>query len=229
MISIIIPTYNEAGSIRRLLEEIKKSLRKKSYEVIVVDDNSPDHTADIALSLKKTHHVKVIKRKSKLGLSSAVIDGLKIAKGNIIGVMDADFSHPPGLIQRLVQTIEKQDFDLVIGSRKIKGGSVEVWPFHRRLMSRFASALAIPLTKVKDPMSGFFFFKKEIIKDVKLKPLGYKILLEILVKGRQKKIKEIPYMFRNRTFGKSKIGSKVYLDYLRHIFRLYKYKITKKG
>ena len=158
-----------------------------------------------------------------------MIDGLKIAKGNIVGVMDADLSHPPSKIPEMIDAVEKQDFDLAIGSRNVKGGGVEVWPFWRRLMSRFASALAIPLTKVKDPMSGFFFFKKEIIKDVKLKPLGYKILLEILVKGRQKKIKEIPYMFRNRTFGKSKIGSKVYLDYLRHIFRLYKYKITKKG
>ncbi|MBW2992576.1 polyprenol monophosphomannose synthase [Candidatus Woesearchaeota archaeon] len=226
MISVVIPTYNEAENIAKLVKGIKNSLKNRKYEIIIVDDNSPDNTAKIAISLKNKFPIKVIKRKTR-GLSSAVIAGFRFAKGDIIGVMDADLSHPQKKIPELIKALEKQNYDLAIGSRHIKGGGVEEWPFYRKTMSKFATLLARPLTNAKDPMSGFFFFKKKILKNVKLNPIGYKILLEILVKGKQKNIKEIPYIFRNRKIGKSKIGAKVYLDYLRHIFRLLRYKIMR--
>jgi dolichol-phosphate mannosyltransferase len=224
MISIILPTYNEAKNILKLMEDLRFNLKDRKYEIIVVDDNSQDNTAKVVLGMKKRFPVKVIMRGSKLGLSSAVIAGINSAKGDMICVMDADLSHPASLIPKLIRAVESGS-DLVIGSRLVKDGGVENWPFHRKLISWFATLLAMPLTRVKDPMSGFFLFKKEILVNAKLNPLSYKILLEILVKGKQKKVKEIPYMFRNREMGKSKIGFRVYFDYLRHIFRLYHYKL----
>ncbi len=229
MISIIVPTYNEAGNIKRIVKRIHNAVRK-DYEVIVVDDNSPDKTWCIAQKLGKKYSVRVIKRKGKLGLSTAVLRGFNEARGEIIGVIDADLSHPPELIPRLVQPIIKNRADITIGSRYIKGGGVEEWPFFRRLMSKAATLLARPLTAVRDPMSGYFFMKKEVVGGRKklLRPKGYKILLEILSKGQYKKFKEIPYTFRNRNIGKSKIGAKVTMNYIQHLGSLYKYKLFKK-
>lgn len=229
MISIILPTYNEAENIGKVIKEIEKNLKKKKHEIIVVDDNSPDGTARIAVTLGKSFPVKVIERKGKRGLSSAVIAGFSITKGKIIGVMDCDLSHPAGIIPKMVEAIEKEGCDLAIGSRHVIGGEVKGWSPQRKIISKLATKLARPLTQVKDPMSGFFFLKNEVIKGAKLNPIGYKILLEIVVKGRYKKIKEIPYTFRDRKAGKSKIGAKVYLDYLKHLLRLYVFILKKRN
>ena len=158
-VSIILPTYNERNNIKKIVQEILKIDSK--FEIIIIDDNSPDGTGKIIDKLKiKYSNIKVIHRKKRLGLSSAIIQGFKIASGNIIGVMDADLSHPTNMINKMINYIEKNKTNFIIGSRLIKGGKVKNWPFSRKIISIIATIMAKLLTNVKDPMSGFFFFKK---------------------------------------------------------------------
>lgn len=229
MISIIIPTYNEKDNIKKLIVSINKILNKHKikHEIIIVDDNSPDKTGKIAESLKKKYPLKVIHRKGKLGLASAVIKGFKESKGDIIGAMDADFSHDINIIPKLVNPVIKGDADLTIGSRHVKNGNIEGWPLIRKIISKGAILLSSPLTTIKDPMSGFFFLKKNVIKNINLNAKGFKILLEIIVKGKYKKVKEIPYIFRDRKKGVSKLNKSEYFDYLHNLCSLVKYKYLK--
>ena len=208
-VSIVIPTYNERGNIEKLVPEIFSSCRKlnAAVEVIIVDDNSPDGTGILADKLAKMYNVKVIHRSGKLGLASAVIKGFAESNSGILGAMDADMSHPPQILPSLIKPLLSNEADMVVGSRYVKGGGVEVWPFHRRLMSKVATLMARPLTNVKDPMSGLFFLKRSVIEGVQLHARGYKIGVEILVKGNYTKVCEIPYVFRNRFVGKSKISA----------------------
>jgi len=142
--------------------------------------------------------------------------------------MDADFTHPPYLIPKMINKIKKENINLIIGSRSIKYSKIKKWPLKRKIISKIAIILAKPITNIKDPMSGFFFMKKEVIKNVKLKPKGYKILLEILSKGNYNSVSEIPIIFKNRIKGDSKLTLKVYLEYLIQLYNLYLYKIKKK-
>lgn len=228
-ISIIVPTYNEVNNVETLVRRIHDACKKSriNEEIIFVDDDSPDGTADRALSLSKAFPVRVIRRRGKRGLSSAVIDGFKAGESDILGVIDADLSHPPEIIPDLRSMIYERNKDIAIGSRYIKGGGVEEWTLIRKLISRSATLLARPLTKVKDPMSGYFFLKKDILQGVRLKPRGYKILLEILAKCKYSSAGEYPYIFRNRKVGTSKLGSKTILHYLKQIFDLYIYRLTR--
>ncbi len=231
-ISIIIPTYNESKNIRGILEHIQKSIPKNlKAETIVVDDNSPDLTAKIAedyfhsIKEKTTHTISVIKRKAKDGLSSAILNGIQQATGNTILVMDSDFSHPPSVIPKMIETLKQTKCDIVIASRYVKGGSIQGWPLKRKLMSKIATLIAkrglgIPS---KDPMSGFFLFKKNIISGLKFDAIGYKMLLEILVKTKGVKIQEVPYTFTDRQQGDSKLGASTVLDYCKSVWKLYKY------
>ena len=226
-LSLVIPTYNEKENIQILLKKIQKEFKKNNIkgEIIVVDDNSPDGTGDILEKLKKKQkNIKVVHRKGKLGLSSAVLDGWKIADGEILGVMDADLSHPPEKIKELFESIKKGEADFTIGSRYIKGGKIEYWNFKRKLMSKVATLLARIYTNVKDPMTGFFMIKKECIDNIKLNPKGFKILLEIIIKGKYKKIKEIPITFVNRVKGKSKAGTKEIIYYMQNLIGYLPYK-----
>lgn len=225
MISIITPTYNEAKNLPELAKRIDNALKKYTYELIVVDDNSPDGTGEIAEKLSNKYPLKVVHREGKLGLASAVTEGFAVSKGEILGVIDADLSHPPEKIPELLRAMEEEDADFVIASRLIKEGKVEDWPFHRKLVSWTARMLARPLTPVKDIMSGFFIIKKEVVDGVALKPRGYKICLEILVKGSYKKVKEVPFVFMNRAVGESKLNIKTNVDYLIQLTDLYKYKL----
>lgn len=225
-LSLIIPTYNEKENIQTLLYLIYSEFKKYNIqgEVILVDDNSPDKTGEIVESLKKKYpSLQIIHRTGKLGLSSAVLEGFKIAKSDILGVMDADLSHPVEKINSLYQEI-KNGADLAIGSRYIKGGKIKGWGLRRKLMSRFATLLAIPLTTVKDPMTGFFLLKKEFIKDKSLNPKGFKILLEIIIKGNCKNIKEVPITFTNRTKGKSKVGFSEIFHYIQNLLGYWKHR-----
>ncbi len=226
-ISIITPTYNESKSIEKLITNLFKDCKDFNIELIIVDDNSPDGTAEIAEKLSKRYPIKVIKRSGKLGLSSAVIAGFKLASGDILGVIDADLSHPTSKIPELLQPLINNEAEITIGSRLIQGGGVEEWPWYRKIISQGATLLAKPLTKVKDPMSGFFFFKKEVLDNVSLNPIGYKILLEVLTKANYKNFKEVPYLFLNREVGQSKLTIKEHWNYLVHLARLYKYKLLK--
>ena len=227
LISIVIPTYNERENIEILIPKIFRVLEKEGVEgeVIIVDDNSPDKTGRVAEGMKKHYRIKVIHRSFKLGLSSAVLEGFKVAEGGIIGVMDADLSHPPEIIPDLIEPLFKGEADLVVGSRYVNGGGVKNWSLRRKITSKLAASLAKGLTDVRDPMSGFFFFDRGIIKSVELNPRGYKIGLEIMVKGRYKSIKEVPYVFAERKSGKSKLGFGEKFEYLLHLLRLYLYKM----
>ena len=228
MLSIVVPTLNEAENIKALIPQLKKALKKRPYEIVLVDDNSQDGTPEIINDLiKKKHPIKFVVRKTERGLATAVIEGFRQAKGDFIAVMDADLSHPPEVIPKLYDYGLK-GVDVVVASRYIKGGGVEQWPFIRRLTSKTATQFARILTRVRDPMSGCFMFRKSILKIDDLRPIGYKILLEILVKCPYHSFVEIPYIFRNRFVGKSKLGSKVISQYLRHLLRLYTYKIVRR-
>ena len=226
-LSLVIPTYNEKENIQKLLKKIQNEFKnnKINGEIIAVDDNSPDGAGKLLEDLKKQYkNLKVINRKGKLGLSSAVLEGWKIAKGEILGAMDADLSHPPEKISEMLNLIKNEKADFTIGSRYVKGGKIEGWNFKRKLMSKTATLLARVYTKVKDPMTGFFMIKRDCIKNVQLNPKGFKILLEILIKGRYRNVKEIPITFVNRTEGKSKAGTKEIICYLQNLIRYLPYK-----
>jgi len=223
-VSIIIPTYNEKENISKLIPAIEDtfSSSKIDGEIIIVDDNSPDGTAALVSSLQRRYfNLQLIVRPGKLGLSTAVIEGFKAASGGILGAMDADFSHPVNKIPELVSPILAGSADITVGSRYVEGGSITQWPLLRRVTSQGAVLLARPLTSVKDPVAGFFFFRKEVIDGVVLSPVGFKILLEILVRGNYSKVKEIPVSFTDREGGKSKLNTKEYVDYIKHCIRLY--------
>jgi dolichol-phosphate mannosyltransferase len=223
-LSIIVPTYNEAENIKPLIERIGETLRQNDYEVLVVDDNSPDGTAGMAESLSKAYPVRIIHRPGKSGLASAVVEGIGEAEGDIVGVIDADLQHPPELVAQLVEAVTEGN-DIAIASRYVQGGGMENWSFLRKITSRGAILLSRPLTKAHDPVSGCFFLKKEVVTGIKYKPAGFKILLEILVKGKYKRIKEIPYTFRERAKGKSKLGLGEYTSYLKLLYSLYLFRL----
>ena len=231
-LSVIIPTYNESQNILLMLDSVSRNLPSGiDTEIIVVDDNSPDGTGKIVeeharlYQKKKERFIKVIHRRVKRGLSSAILEGIQSAKGETIVVMDGDFSHPPQTIQKMLEELQHPQCDIVVASRYVKGGSVTGWPFKRRLLSKGATKIAQHGLgiKIKDPMSGFFAFKRHIIKNVKFDSIGYKMLLEILVKTRGAIVKEIPYVFTNRKSGSSKLNISVTFDYLKAVWKLYRY------
>lgn len=228
-LSVILPTYNESQNIATMIDSIAEALPKgMQAEIIVVDDSSPDGTGDIAESHactlgKKEIQIEVIRRPAKLGLSSAILAGANSACGEVVVVMDSDMSHPPQTIPHMLDEIRK--CDIVVASRYVKGGAVAGWPFKRKIVSKGANKVARYSLgiHIKDPMSGFFAFKRHIIKGIKFDAIGYKMLLEILVKARGARVNEIPYTFINRRLGTSKLDSKVAVDYARAVWRLYRY------
>ncbi len=231
-VSIIIPTYNESKNVLEILRSIGENLPwNMKTEAIIVDDNSPDGTGHIVEEYVKgarrlaDYTIDVVHRRTKNGLSSAVLSGIQRATGDIIVVMDGDFSHPPHVIPRMVDIVKEPKFDIVIASRYVRGGAVRNWSRRRKAISRIATKIAQKGLGIstKDPMSGFFAFKKNIISDLKFDAIGYKMLLEILVKARGASIKEIPYTFSDRRFGSSKISAGVALDYAKSVWKLYRY------
>lgn len=225
-LSVVIPTYNEKDNVQVIIKKIFSVLRKNKIngEIIIVDDNSPDGTGLIAEKLRKKYNrLSVIHRKGKLGFSSAVLGGFKIAKGDILGVMDADMSHPPEAITSLYREITSGT-DFVIGSRYVKGGRIKEWNLHRKIISRGATLLAKMFTNIKDPMSGFFMIKRECVKNVSFNPKGFKICLELLLKAKYRSVSEIPITFTNRKKGKSKFSPREYYLYLDNLFGYLKLK-----
>ena len=225
MVSIIIPTLNEAGSIANILTDLEKNIGGRfAVEIIVVDDASTDNTVAIVneLTSKLSIPVKTIVR-SERGLATAVLFGMRFARGESYLVMDADGSHPAMVIPQMLDALER-GADLVIGSRHIKGGGVEEWPLHRKLYSNAATFLARPLSQgVSDPLSGLFAIKKICLEGTVLSPQGYKILLELLVKTKINTCREIPYTFINRGVGHSKLDRKIALQFFAHLAQLYHY------
>lgn len=227
-VSIIIPTYNEASCLPELLRRIDDAMKRAglSYECVVVDDDSPDGTFRAAEALAALYPLRVHRRTEERCLSSAMLYGLKRARGTVIGCIDSDLQHPPELIPLLVSSITEEGCRMAIGSRLVEGGKVEDWAWYRRLVSWCGRILALPLTRVKDTMSGFFFISPEVIDGVSLNTIGYKLGLEIIVKGNHgKNIKEVPYTFQHRHLGASKMSWKTHNAYLWQLMLLYAYKI----
>jgi len=231
-VSIIIPTYNESENIIQVLKSIGDYLPKDiATEAIVVDDNSPDGTGKVVedyindTQTKVGYTVDVIHRKTKSGLSTAILDGIQHSSGETVVVMDSDFSHPPKIIPRLIEEIKISKYDIVIASRYTQGGKVSGWSAKRKLISKTAKGIAKVGLGINesDPMSGFFAFRRKILEGIKFDAIGYKMLLEILVKTKGAKVKEIPYTFTNRVYGYSKLDSSTMLDYVRSVWRLYRY------
>lgn len=231
-VSIIIPTYNESQNILSLLNSVREYLPKKlSTETIVVDDNSPDGTGKIVedylsdFKHKANNTIKIINRTTKTGLSSAILSGIKQATGDIIVVLDSDFSHPPHVIPKMIENLRKYQCDVVVASRYIHGGKIIGWTQKRKLLSKLATIIAKKglNVKINDPMSGFFAIKKHVLKGISLDVIGYKFLLEILVKNKKINVKEIPYTFENRRYGSSKLNFKTMTDYVKSVWKLYRY------
>lgn len=222
-VTVILPTYNEKENIVHVIEQLAENLKNYDYEIIVVDDNSPDGTADVAESLKNKYPVKVIRRPRKLGLTSAIYDGVINASGDVIVVMDADLQHPPSLVPKLVSKLD--NCDIVIASRYIKGGGIQEWSLIRRIVSIGAILIARILLSecrtVRDPVSGFFAARREmLIRWKPITPEGYKALVEILATVKPRNVCEEPYVFKSRGRGSSKLSSKIILSYIKLFFKL---------
>jgi dolichol-phosphate mannosyltransferase len=222
-ISIIIPTYNEKDNIAPLLSRIDKALSGCDYEILLVDDNSKDGTIEIASALADRYPVKVLVRRNERGLATAVVHGLKSASGQIIGVMDADLQHPPEVLPSLIKAIQ-DGADMVVASRYIPGGGCPNWGLSRRIISKVAlmiSHLLLPSTRqVKDPLAGFFMFRRQNVDPARLTPIGYKISLEVMLIGQFQRVVEVPYIFEERSAGQSKLNPGEQIDYLKHLFSL---------
>ncbi|MBD2493566.1 glycosyltransferase [Nostoc sp. FACHB-280] len=226
--SLIIPTYKERDNIVRLIKVLSELLEEvipDDYELIVVDDDSPDHTWEVAQSMMAEYpNLRVMRRQQERGLSSAVIRGWQVARGSVLGVIDGDLQHPPEVLAQLLRSIE-QGADLAVASRHIEGGGVSRWSAVRRFLSRGAQVLGLiflpgVLGRVSDPMSGYFMVRRRCIAGVQLNPVGYKILLEVIGRGNVAEIAEVGYVFCERKQGESKVTWKHYVEYLHHLLRL---------
>jgi len=224
-VSVVIPTYNEKDNVVPLVERLERALAGQPHEIVFVDDNSRDGTAEIAQSLAGKYPVRVIVRRNERGLGSAVVHGFKNTNGNIICVMDADLQHPPEVVADLLNSVAN-GADLAVGSRYVKGGGCEGWSLVRRIISKgaiFMAHLLLPRTRgVSDPMSGFFMLKRPVVEGADLQVTGYKILLEILIAGHAEHIAEVPFVFVAREKGESKLSSKTQVEYLKHLWSLMK-------
>jgi dolichol-phosphate mannosyltransferase len=231
-VSVIIPTYNESENIIQILKSIGEHLPKDvEVEAIVIDDNSPDGTGKVVEDYiadtrnEAGYSINIIHRETKSGLSSAILDGIQHSNAETIVVMDSDFSHPPKIIPQLVEEIKTSGYDIAIASRYTEGGEVSGWSTKRKLISKGATGIAKAGLGVNesDPMSGFFAFKRKILEGIKFDAIGYKMLLEILVKTKGAKVKEIPYTFTDRAHGSSKLDSSTMFDFVTSVWKLYRY------
>lgn len=249
-VTVVVPTYNERENLPELVRRVFAVLDPRQAELLVIDDDSPDGTATAAEALRSpASPVRVVRRVGERGLATAVIRGIREARGDIIVVMDADLSHPPEAIPALLEALEepgeplvrmdrpqagpttgasvgpasnRSSVQCVVGSRFVPGGRVDLhWPLHRRLNSLLGRLLARPLTPVRDMMAGFFCFRRRDVDVQRLRPVGYKILLELIVRQGWTRVVELPIAFADRKHGQTKLNVAEQLRYLRHLWRLY--------
>lgn len=252
--SLIVPTYNESKNVERLVEILTRLLdeyfdRKfdrndrnfvseseqkssnnpnnlnKCYELIIVDDDSPDLTWQVSLDLMPRYpNLRVMRRQGEKGLSTAVIRGWQAAQGRILGVIDGDLQHPPETLTQMLDAM-LDGVDLVVASRHVAGGGVSDWGFLRRMLSRGAQMLGLLILpnvigRVSDPMSGYFMVRRTAIANCPMNPLGYKILIEVLGRGNIQAVAEVGYVFQERQEGESKVTWRQYVHYILHLLRL---------
>ena len=226
--SLVIPTYNECKNVKSIVEQLSRLLDgiiPGDYELIVVDDDSPDRTWEVALSLTAEYpQLRVMRRSDERGLSTAVIRGWQASRGEVLGVIDADLQHPPETLLQLLAEIQR-GADLAAASRHIAEGGVSDWSVIRRFLSRGAQTVGLIILpgvvgRVSDPMSGYFMVRRTCIAGKTLNPAGYKILIEVLGRGDIRWIGEVGYVFQERQAGESKVTGKQYIEYLRHLLIL---------
>jgi dolichol-phosphate mannosyltransferase len=223
-LTVVAPTFNESVNLRHLVDAVEEALQHVDYELLIVDDDSPDLTWQHAEELaSRSNRIRVLRRRSDPGLAAAVIDGFSCAKGEFVACIDADLQHDPAILPAMLNNL-KEGHDLIIGSRYVAHGGIRDWNSLRRLQSWIATKLAKVClgVEVSDPMSGFFMMRREDFLQVrdKLCPQGFKILLEILVAMQPQNLMEVPYVFGPRLAGKSKLGAGVVFSYLRQLLRL---------
>ena len=225
-LSLVVPTLNEAGNIDKLLTALTDALRETpyEYEIVVVDDGSTDGTVEKVRDwTKRDARVRVLSRTGERGLAGAVLYGWSQSRANLLGVIDADLQHPPALLPELLQQVEHAD--IAIASRYARGQGTKGWNPVRAAVSRLSTLAASPLLskknlQVTDPMSGFFVIRRRCIEGLVFQTTGFKLLLEILVRGRIKTVREIPYHFGLRSAGTSKANASVAFHYLHLLGRL---------
>ncbi len=228
---MVLPTYNERDRLAELVTALFDATERHhlALELVIVDDNSPDGTGQVADDLARSHRITVVHRAGKLGLGTAVIAGFAVASAETVGVMDADFSHPPALVPRMVAAFRATGADALVASRYVPGGSTPDWPWRRRVMSRVACLLARPLSPVRDAASGFFLIRRAIARGVSIKAGGFKICLELIVRGWPVHIVEIPYRFDDRELGESKMSTREAAGYLFQLKDLYALRFGRGG
>jgi dolichol-phosphate mannosyltransferase len=225
-LALVVPTYNERDRLPELVRAIFATYDAAGIdgELVIVDDNSPDGTGDVADELARSFPIRVVHRAGKLGLGTAVIEGFKATEAEIVGVIDADLSHPPALVPRMLAALQRDGADIVIGSRYVSGGGTTNWETSRVLMSRFACVLARGLTPVRDATSGFFLMRRDRARGVTISAGGFKICLELLIRSEPRLVIELPYVFTGRTVGESKMNWKEATGYLQQLRDLYAYR-----
>lgn len=226
--SVIVPAFREAPNLEPLTQRLFAATRGAGWtiELIIVDDNSQDGTEETVERLaSEGFDVKVVVRRTERGLSSAVLAGFAHAKFEKLAVMDADLQHPPEIMPELLEKLGG-DCDFVIATRYAQSGGVDSdWPLRRKVASKAATLVALPLAKLSDPMSGCFALTKATLHRAKrLDPLGYKIALELFVKCGCRKACEVPIQFAARTAGESKASFAEGMRFLRHLGRLYRFR-----
>ncbi len=218
-LSIVVPTFNERDRLADLVNAIFAAYGAAALEgeLVIVDDDSPDGTGRLADDLARRHRITVLHRAGKLGLGTAVIEGFAAATAPIVGVIDADMSHPPALLPRMLAAMQAASADVIVASRYIPGGGTRNWETSRLVMSRLACLMARGLTPVRDATSGFFLIRRDLAQGVRISAGGFKICLELLVRGRPASVLEVPYVFEGRTAGESKMNLREALGYLRQL------------
>jgi dolichol-phosphate mannosyltransferase len=219
-LAVILPTLNEAANVRPTIARLHATLAGIEWEAVFVDDNSADGTADLLREIgREDRRIRVVQRVGRRGLASAVVEGMLATAAPVLAVMDADLQHDETVLPKMYAAVANDGFELVVGTRYVEGGSTGEWEQSRERISRFATRLAslVMKTPVSDPMSGLFAIRREVLMDAlpRLSNVGFKILLDILASvSRPLKVEEVPYTFRNRVAGESKLDSRVLQEYL---------------
>lgn len=224
-LAMVIPTLNERDNIGEMIDRIHATLGSLEFEIVVVDDDSTDGTAEVVKEYSaRFDNVKLLQRKGKLGLASAVLDGVQACDAKVIGVIDADLQEPPESLPKLLSKVD-QGYDIVIGSRYVEGSSIEGWGPTRKLISKVAIWMAwllLPATRgISDPSNGYFLARRDVLNS-ELDPKGFKILMEILVKCDYGKVAEVPIDYVGRVRGESKLTSKQVTTHLKYLDKLRK-------
>lgn len=230
MLSILIPTYQEREAIGELLQRLAviRTRLPEAVEVLVIDDHSEDGTPDIAEHILQREVMgRVLRHQGARDLTQAILTGYQSASGDLIGVMDADLSHPPELLPALVEAV-RSGHDVAVASRYVSGGGVANWAWRRRVLSWVGCLIARPLAGIADATSGYFVCKAHAFKALSARPRGFKILLEMLAQGGAQRVCEIPYTFVDRSRGSSKLNRRVLWLYAIQLGHLYLHRCTRR-